>query len=169
MDGKKTVSGKSVAESAREWVSKREREEGRRVNERTKERERQATPGKVAVSTPKLTTRILSSRAHAIFRYPPPPPRPVTIVLEGRACRFGITTYIVLPNNAILLPASTTNPAPLPSRLPLPVLSRRGRLSLFFRAGLFREDKRHHDWQLRRVRMARVISNKCHKIEKLNG
>lgn len=37
----------------------------------------------------------------------------------------------------------------------------------FFSSRVFWGDKRHHDWQLRRVRIARVISNKRHKIEKL--
>lgn len=49
----------------------------------------------------------------------------------------------------------------------VPRLIARRALIPFFSNRAFWGNKRHRDWQLRRVRIARVISNKHHKIEKL--
>jgi len=48
-----------------------------------------------------------------------------------------------------------------------PRLIARWALDPFFSNWAFWGNKRHRDWQLRRVRIGRVILNKCHKTEKL--
>jgi len=51
--------------------------------------------------------------------------------------------------------------------LAAPRLIARRALDPFFSNWVFWGNKRHRDWQLRRVRIGRVISNKCHKTVKL--
>jgi len=148
MDGRKTISGKKRV--------------GR--GEGVKGREVKGLAGKSCSLRVAETdgARSLLARPR---RYLPRAPAPHCAEGSRCICRFGITAYIVLPNNAILLPESPRNH---PRRhLAAPRLIARRALDPFFSNWAFWGNKRHRDWQLRRVRIGRVILNKCHKTEKL--
>lgn len=113
--------------------------------------------GKVVVLAPKLTMRILFSRARAIF------------LPHRHYCARGLCMPLWYNNvhctSEQCYPSVSLYNRP-PCIPPFPSLSC-GASSSLFSSQAFWENKRHHDWQLRRVRIARVISNKHHKIEKL--
>lgn len=120
-------------------------------------REKESGSGKVAVSAPKLTTRILSSRVRAIF------------LPHWRHCTRGSCMPLWHNNvhctseqcypSVSLYSESLSHPRIVVTFPPYRVA---GAHPFFF--GLFEEI---NDRQLRRMRIARVISNKHHKIEKL--
>lgn len=128
---------------------------GKTVSEKSVS-EKERTVGKsCSLSAPKLTMRILFSQARAIF------------LPHRHYCTRGLCMPLWY-NNVHCTSEQCYPSVSLYNRPPcIPALSCGGSSSLFS-SQAFWENKRHHDWQLRRVRIARVISCQTSTVKSKN-